>query len=728
MQLEAEKAGLESSKSTIGRGGLKLKNGLKLNIGLRLAIGFAAVSAILVVAVGMSLFEADSIGSKTSRIAEVRVPTAAASAGLAGDITDSLAALRGWMLTGNEKFKAERADVWADIDEVSAIMDRLSQTWTNPDNVASWAEYKSILAEFRIAQADVEEIANSPDEQPANRILDTEAAPRAAVMVAAITRMIDLERSVPMNVGNMKARRDLLGVMADVRGTLGLGWANIRAFLLTGDDKFKASFDKLWAKNERRFGDLQARAHLLSAEQAKAYKDFSVTRGEFSPLPAQMFEIRGSEKWNMANYTLINQAAPRAGKLLTILKGEKDTDGVRHGGMVERQAGLLDEDVAVATSDVDTLVLIEWVLLGVGLMIALLISLVTSRAIVGPIKAMTAAMGTLAGGDHSIDIPARARKDEIGAMASAVQVFKDNAIEVERLNTEQAAENARTQQRAVEMEKLCRDFDATIMGVVDSVASAANETETTASTMAATAEETSQQSTAVAAASEQATTNVQTVASAAEELAASIGEIARQVDQASSAAKGAVSEAAKTNVSVKSLSEAGEKIGEVIQLISDIASQTNLLALNATIEAARAGEAGKGFAVVASEVKSLAIQTGRATEEITAQIGNLQAATDDAVAAIEGIGASIGNIDEITVTVSSAVEEQRAATSEISTSVQQAAQGTQEVTSNISNVNAAAQETGSAASQMTAAAGELSSQAIVLRGEVEGFLKSVQAL
>lgn len=181
-------------------------------------------------------------------------------------------------------------------------------------------------------------------------------------------------------------------------------------------------------------------------------------------------------------------------------------------------------------------------------------------------------------------------------------------------------------------------------------------------------------------------------------------------------------------MSVKSLSEAGEKIGEVIQLISDIASQTNLLALNATIEAARAGEAGKGFAVVASEVKSLATQIGRATEEITAQIGNLQAATDDAVAAIEGIGTSIGNIDEITVTVSSAVEEQRAATSEISTRVQQAAQGTQEVTSNISNVNAAAQETGSAASQMTAAAGELSSQAVVLRGEVEGFLKSVQAL
>jgi methyl-accepting chemotaxis protein len=719
-QPEAVEPGPESSTTSRG--------GLNMSIGLRLVMGFAAVAVILAVAVGMTLFKASSVGSTTSRIAELRVPTAAASAGLVNDINASLASLRGWMLTGNDSFRTERAAVWTDIDEVSAAMDRLSRTWTNPDNVASWAEYKSILAEFRIAQAEVEAIANSSDEQPATRMLVTEAAPRASVMVAAITRMIDLEGSVTMNIGNMESRRNLLGIMADVRGTLGLGLASIRAYLLTGDDKFKTGFDKLWAKNERRFGDLEARAHLLTAEQAKAYKEFSAKRVEFAPLPAQMFDIRGSKKWNMANYTLINQAAPRAGKLLTILKGEKDADGVRHGGMVDNQARLLDEDAASAKSDVNTLVLVEWVLLGVGLALALLISFVTGRAIVGPIKAMTAAMGTLASGDHSIDIPARARKDEIGAMAGAVQVFKDNAIEVERLNTAQAVENAERQQRADAREKLCHDFDAKIMGVVDSVASAANETESTAGTMAATAEETSQQSTAVAAASEQATTNVQTVASAAEELAASISEIARQVDQASSAAKGAVSEAAKTNVSVKSLSEAGEKIGEVIQLISDIASQTNLLALNATIEAARAGEAGKGFAVVASEVKSLATQTGRATEEITTQIANLQAATEEAVSAIEGIGTSIGNIDEITVTVSSAVEEQRAATSEISTSVQQAAHGTQEVTSNIAHVNTAAQETGSAATQMTAAAGELSSQAVVMRDEVEGFLKSVQAL
>jgi methyl-accepting chemotaxis protein len=263
-----------------------------------------------------------------------------------------------------------------------------------------------------------------------------------------------------------------------------------------------------------------------------------------------------------------------------------------------------------------------------------------------------------------------------------------------------------------------------VKDVVGIVASAASEMEASAQSMTATAEETNRQSTAVAAASEQAATNVQTVASAAEELSASIREIQQQMTTSARIAQQAVEQVDKTDVTVTGLVQAADKIGEVVNLISDIASQTNLLALNATIEAARAGEAGKGFAVVASEVKNLANQTAKATEEIGQQIAAMQTATGESVQAIRGIGETIKQISEVTTTVASAVEEQGAATQEISRNVQQAAAGTQEVSSNITGVSQAATQTGTAAGQVLNAARELAQQGQQLNTEIDGFLRS----
>ncbi len=705
----------------------KINLNFKMNIGGRLALGFLAISIVLAAAVGITLFKTENINTNMIRIAELRVPTAEASAGMVDDIHASLASLRGWMLTGNEDFRIERAAVWRDIAKRRAELDELSSHWTNPENVKKWAEFKVTLDQFEIAQQSVEDISNTPEEHPATLMLVTEAAPRAAIMVGAITAMIDNEAEVSMTPATMNQRRALLGTMADVRGTLGLGLANIRAYLLTGEVKFKNNFDKLWAKNERRFADLGGQSQLFSAVQAENFQKLSEARVEFAPLPPQMFEIRGSKQWNMANFTLVTEAAPRAGKLLTTLLGPKDAQGDRAGGMVDNQKHLLDTDSAEAEADVKQLEIIEWILLAAGLAIAFVVAFLTSRAIVKPIAGMTAAMGVLADGDNSIEVPALDRKDEIGQMAAAVQVFKENGLEKARLAAEQEAETKKREERTQRMDELCKTFDSNISEVVEAVSSASTQSETTAQSMAATAEETSQQSAAVASASDEATANVQTVASAAEELASSITEIARQVDDSTRNAQNAVAEAEKTNDTVKSLSEAGQKIGEVVQLINDIASQTNLLALNATIEAARAGEAGKGFAVVASEVKSLANQTAKATDEIGSQISTLQGATDDAVTAIEGIGTMISEISEISTTVAAAVEEQRAATGEISRNVQQAAVGTQEVSSNITGVNDAARETGSAAEQMKSAAGQLSQQSGVLRQEVEKFLKDIRA-
>jgi methyl-accepting chemotaxis protein len=370
-----------------------------------------------------------------------------------------------------------------------------------------------------------------------------------------------------------------------------------------------------------------------------------------------------------------------------------------------------------------------WIIAALGLAAALCafagwsIIVTVSR----PITAMTGAMRRLAERDMGVAIAGVGRGDEIGAMASAVQVFKDNMIKADELAAAQEAERRVKERRGQEIEQLTRDFEGKVAQLVGALSAAATEMEATAQSMSATAEETNQQSVAVAAAAEQASANVQTVATAAEELSSSIGEIGRQVAQSARIADQAVADAQRTDATVRALADGAQKIGDVVTLIQDIAGQTNLLALNATIEAARAGEAGKGFAVVASEVKNLATQTAKATGEIAAQIAQIQAATQDAVGAIHGIGSIIGEISQIATTIASAIEEQGAATQEIARNVQQAAQGTQEVTSNITGVKQSASATGSAATQVLGAAGQLSEQSAGLSGEVDAFLAGVRA-
>jgi methyl-accepting chemotaxis protein len=365
--------------------------------------------------------------------------------------------------------------------------------------------------------------------------------------------------------------------------------------------------------------------------------------------------------------------------------------------------------------------------IAVAALLAAIFGFVLSRMVATPVVGMTDAMSKLAQHDMSVEIPAAGQADEIGRMAAAVQVFKDNMIEADRLAAEQKAEQVKKEQRQIAIDGYIKGFDAMVTGALGTMASAATELQTTATSMTTTAEETSRQATAVAAASEQASTNVQTVATAAEELSASISEIGRQVGESTRIAGKAVEDAARTNGRVQALADAAQKIGEVVQLINDIASQTNLLALNATIEAARAGEAGKGFAVVASEVKSLASQTAKATEEIASQVTAIQGATGEAVGAIKEIGTTIERVSEIATSIASAVEQQGAATQEIARNVQQAAKGTAEVSSNVVGVTEAATTTGSAATQVLGASGELAKQGEMLRAEVNQFLDNIRA-
>jgi methyl-accepting chemotaxis protein len=357
-----------------------------------------------------------------------------------------------------------------------------------------------------------------------------------------------------------------------------------------------------------------------------------------------------------------------------------------------------------------------------------MLSFLLGRAISQPISAMTAALTRLAAGDFNIALPAESRRDEIGEMAGAARVFKDNMIETERLRAEQLADQqAQSIQRRDERLRLASGFQDAVGSIVDKVSSEATELEAAASTLTRTAEATLELSGVVSGASGEASSNIQSVAAATGEMTSSVEEIGRQVVHSRKIAQSAVEHARTTDARITALSQAAGRIGEVVQLITGIAEQTNLLALNATIEAARAGEAGRGFAIVAQEVKALAAQTAKATDEIGKQILGMQSATQESVDAIKEIGAVILQISDVSGVIAAAVEEQGAATREIARNVQMASDGAGRVGSAIADVHQGAADTGSASGQVLSSAQSLSNQASQLKLEVESFLASIRA-
>lgn len=372
-----------------------------------------------------------------------------------------------------------------------------------------------------------------------------------------------------------------------------------------------------------------------------------------------------------------------------------------------------------------------WKITGIIALLALpaiaLVGLV-GFAVSRSIRGVSAAMQALADGNLSIDLPEAQRADEVGQMARATTYFRDRMAESEKLRAEQEKLRAdASAQRKQDMHRLADDFEHAVGAIIETVSRAAGNLENSAGTLTSTADRSQDRARAVMAASGEASSNVQSVAAATEELSSSITEISRQVQTSARMAGEAVAQAHKTNDRVNELARAASSIGDIVELINGIAAQTNLLALNATIEAARAGDAGRGFAVVASEVKLLAEQTARATGQISEQVGGMQAATDESVAAIKEIGDTIGGLSEIAAAIAAAVEEQGTATQEISRNVQQAAHGTQQVSAGVTDVQRGASETGAASSQVLSAAKSLAADSASLKQRVSSFLTSIRA-
>ncbi len=670
---------------------------MRVTIQNKLFIGFGVVLGIVTLISINNIIMMSNITDDERRLTELRLPTVVTGMELTDGVHLSLAGLRGYLILGNEPlkaelFKAERQRGWDKIDHALAEMNRLSESWTDPNNIELLNKLGSEIEVFRTAQQQVEDIAHTPENIPALKMLLTEAAPHAAKIIGAITAMIDEEAALPAT----PERKQLLKLLADSRGSFALGLANIRAYLLSGDTQFANNFRVKWKINQTRFDQISGMTDLFDIQQAKAWNTYKKLRNEFAPLPEKMFELRSGTEWNLANHWLGSKAAPKAETIMGILKEMRASQ--------DRLAALDKKKLERDTASMKTIMVLGTL---VALVLGVFIAIFISRMITIPLSEVVERTKLIARGILTGPPLQTKGNDELAELSDAINKMGDSLQDVVKQISGSAQHIGCSSKELSSITEQTRKTIYEQQSQTEKVAIAMSKMSTTV---------------------QEVSSNIAGTAQAAGEANTETAEGRRMVGDAIDAIHQLAGQIESAADVIHQVEQDSEAISTVLDVIKGVAEQTNLLALNAAIEAARAGEQGRGFAVVADEVRTLAGCTQQSTEEINQVIEKLQVGSRKAVEVMNqsreqahAVVEQATNAGASLTVISEAVKRINDMSTQIASAAEQQSATAEEVNNNISGITLMATETATAAQKTASASEDLAQLGSELQGLVGKF-------